>query len=58
MDKIDKIQEILDGIKPDVEKLIKKRMKSPAGRIRKGLMEISKLCKSARKEVQEIKNDI
>ncbi len=58
MKKIDKIQEILDGIKPDADKLIKQRMKSPAGRIRKGLTEISKLCKLCRKEVQEIKAGI
>ncbi len=52
---IDKINELMSGIKGDVEKL-EKGVKAAAPRIRKTLMEVSRLCKICRKEVQEIKS--
>jgi hypothetical protein len=52
----DKIKELInsDDFNTDIEKL-EKGQKAPASRIRKVLMEVSKLCKEGRKEVMEIK---
>jgi len=40
----------------DVASFLEKDNKSAATRARKSLLEISKLCKDIRKEIQEIKN--
>ncbi|GEM_PF-3418556 len=40
----------------DVSLFLEKENKSAATRARKSLLEISKLCKQIRKEIQEIKN--
>lgn len=58
MKSIDKIKEILANLESEVEKLEVKKVKAAATRIRKGLAEISKLCKEGRKEAMEIKSQI
>tara|TARA_R100001129_G_C5176866_1_gene206534 strand:- start:397 stop:594 length:198 start_codon:yes stop_codon:yes gene_type:complete len=40
----------------DVENFLSKGNKSAATRARKSLLEISKLCKDIRKQIQDIKN--
>ncbi len=58
MKSVDKIKEILSSLESDVEKLEVKKIKAAATRVRKALMEISKLCKEGRKEAMDIKNSI
>lgn len=48
--------ELVEEFKADVEKFNEKGNKSAGTRARKSLMEISKLCKSLRAEIQESKN--
>ena len=56
MEQCDKIKEIIGGMEEDIEKFEKKSVRAAAPRIRKGFMEIIKLCKAGRQKTQEIKN--
>ena len=50
------LNENFDHFNRDVDLFTEKGNKSAATRARKALLEISKLCKDIRKEIQEIKN--
>jgi hypothetical protein len=54
---IDKLKENYENFAADVESFTEKGNKSAGTRARKALMDISKLCKEVRKQIQEIKND-
>ena len=53
---IEKLAENYKHFSTDVENFLTKGNKSAATRARKALLEISKLCKDIRKQIQEIKN--
>jgi len=53
---IEKLAENHGHFSADVENFLGKGNKSAATRARKALLEISKLCKDIRKQIQEIKN--
>jgi ElaB/YqjD/DUF883 family membrane-anchored ribosome-binding protein len=53
---IEKLAENYKHFSTDVESFLEKGNKSAATRARKALMEISKLCKDVRRQIQEIKN--
>tara|TARA_R100001510_G_C7617864_1_gene179527 strand:+ start:88 stop:261 length:174 start_codon:yes stop_codon:yes gene_type:complete len=55
MDSVEKIQEVLDNIQPDVTKFSGGN-KSAGTRIRKAMQEIKKLAQDVRVEVQDKKN--
>jgi hypothetical protein len=54
--KIQDLAEYHTHFTADVDLFLEKGNKSAATRARKSLLEISKLCKEVRKEIQEIKN--
>ncbi|MBN1897174.1 MAG: histone H1 [Spirochaetes bacterium] len=58
MKTVNQIKEILSTLEGDVEKLEVKKVKAAASRVRKGLMQISRLCKEGRKEAMDIKASI
>ncbi len=58
MNSVDKIKELMGGLDAEVEKLEVKKVKASAARVRKSLMEISRICKEGRKEAMDIKNSI
>ncbi len=58
MKSVDKMKDLFEELNKDVEKLEVKKVKAAAARVRKALMEISKLCKEGRKEAMDIKNSI
>ena len=53
---IEKLADNYKHFSADVENFLAKGNKSAATRARKALLEISKLCKDVRKQIQEIKN--
>ena len=53
---IQKLSENHQHFASDVENFLEKGNKSAATRARKALLEISKLCKDVRKQIQDIKN--
>ena len=53
---IEKLSENYEHFSTDVESFLEKGNKAAATRARKALLEVSKLCKDIRKQVQEIKN--
>jgi hypothetical protein len=53
---INDINDNFDHFKGDIDLFLEKGNKSAATRARKALLEISKLCKDIRKEIQDIKN--
>ncbi len=58
MKSVNKIKELMSGLEQEAEKLEVKKVKAAASRVRKSLMEISKLCKEGRKEAMDIKGSI
>ncbi|MBU1076062.1 MAG: hypothetical protein KKH98_02135 [Spirochaetes bacterium] len=58
MNSCDKIKALIPQLEQEVEKLEGKKVKAAASRVRKHLMEISKLCKDGRKEAMDVKNRI
>ena len=52
METINKIQEALDVVKADAEKFFDKGNKAAGTRTRTGAMDIIRLCKALREEVQ------
>ena len=57
MEKMDEIKTIIDKMESDVKKFETKGIDAAAVRLRSGLAEVSKLCKAARQEIQEIRNN-
>lgn len=55
METINKIQAALDAVKADAEKFFDKGVKAAGTRTRTGAMDIIKLCKTLREEVQNAK---
>lgn len=55
METINKIQAALDAVKADAEKFFDKGNKAAGTRTRTGAMDIIKLCKGLREEVQNAK---
>lgn len=53
---IEQIGENFEHFDKDVNLFLEKKNKSAATRARKALLEISKLCKDIRKQIQDIKN--
>lgn len=53
---INNLKENFSHFEADVESFLAKGNKSAATRARKSLLEISKLCKDVRKQIQDIKN--
>lgn len=58
MQSVDKIKALMSTLEDEVEKLEVKKVKASAARVRKALMDISKLCKDGRKEAMDVKNSI
>lgn len=56
MELIEKMESLLAEMKADGDKFYNSGNKSAGTRVRKGAMEISKLCKSIRVDVQYKKN--
>jgi archaellum component FlaC len=54
---INSLKENYEHFTADVTNFTEKGNKAAATRARKALLEISKLCKDVRKQIQEIKND-
>jgi len=54
---INSLKENYEHFTADVANFTEKGNKAAATRARKALLEISKLCKDVRKQIQEIKND-
>ncbi len=57
MSKHDELTALFEQYIEENDKFIEKSNKAAGTRARKALMEISKLCKDRRKEIQEAKND-
>lgn len=57
MSKHDELTALFEQYIDENEKFIEKNNKAAGTRARKALMEISKLCKDRRKEIQEAKNN-
>ncbi|KAA0210382.1 MAG: histone H1 [Ignavibacteriaceae bacterium] len=55
MEKFQEIGNILDSMKPDLEKFYEKGQNAAGTRIRKELNNIRKICADLRKEIQDIK---
>ncbi len=53
---INNLKENFNHFEADAESFLSKGNKSAATRARKALLEISKLCKEVRKQIQDIKN--
>jgi len=57
MSKHDELTALFEQYIDENEKFIEKNNKAAGTRARKALMDISKLCKDRRKEIQEAKNN-
>lgn len=55
MDKFANLQEILDGMKADIEKFYSKEQNAAGTRLRKSLNDLKKAASEIRKEIQEIR---
>lgn len=53
---INNLKDNFSHFESDVDSFLSKGNKSAATRARKSLLEISKLCKEVRKQIQDIKN--
>lgn len=56
MSKFDELVELVEGAKEDAEKFYGKSNKAAGTRLRGAMMDISKMCKEVRTEVQDMKN--
>ncbi|MCX6163201.1 MAG: histone H1 [Ignavibacteriae bacterium] len=56
MEKFSKLQEILDGMKSDVDKFYQKEQNAAGTRLRKELNNLRRLSAEVRKEIQDIRN--
>ena len=57
MEKFETLQQMLDGLKPDIEKFYNKGINSAGGRLRKELNNMRKLAADIRKDIQNIRNE-
>ncbi|MBN1634614.1 MAG: histone H1 [Ignavibacteria bacterium] len=57
MQKFETLQQLLDGMKPDIEKFYSKGVNSAGGRLRKELNNMRKLAAEIRKDIQTIRNE-
>ncbi len=55
MEKFTKLQEILDGMKIDIEKFYEKSQNAAGTRLRKELNNLRKMAADIRKDIQEIR---
>ncbi|MCE1166382.1 MAG: histone H1 [Bacteroidetes bacterium] len=55
MEKFTKLQEILDGMKIDIEKFYEKGQNAAGTRLRKELNNLRKMAADIRKDIQEIR---
>jgi hypothetical protein len=55
MEKFKKLQEILDGMKTDMEKFYEKTQNAAGTRLRKDLNNLRKLAAEIRKDIQELR---
>ncbi len=55
MEKFSKLQEILDGMKSDVDKFYQKEQNAAGTRLRKELNNLRRLSAEVRKEIQDIR---
>ncbi|HRE40945.1 MAG TPA: histone H1 [Ignavibacteria bacterium] len=55
MDKFAHLQEILDGMKADIEKFYQKEQNAAGTRLRKSLNDLKKASSDIRKEIQDIR---
>ncbi len=56
MEKFEKLQQMLDGMKADIEKFYTKNVNSAGARLRKELNNMRKLANEIRKDIQQIRN--
>ncbi len=56
MEKFEKLQQMLDGMKADIEKFYNKNVNSAGARLRKELNNMRKLANEIRKDIQQIRN--
>jgi hypothetical protein len=56
MEKFTKLQEILDGMKIDIEKFYEKSQNAAGTRLRKELNNLRKMAADIRKDIQEIRS--
>lgn len=55
MEKFAKLQEIIDGMKVDIEKFYQKEQNAAGTRLRKELNNLRRLAAEIRKEIQDIR---
>ncbi len=55
MEKFTKLQELLDGMKVDIDKFYHKEQNAAGTRLRKELNNLRKLAADIRKEIQEVR---
>ena len=55
MEKFAKLQEIIDGMKVDIEKFYQKEQNAAGTRLRKELNNLRRLAADIRKEIQDIR---
>lgn len=56
MEKFTKLQEILDGMKIDIEKFYEKSQNAAGTRLRKELNNLRKMAADIRKDIQDIRS--
>jgi hypothetical protein len=56
MEKFTKLQEILDGMKVDIEKFYEKQQNAAGTRLRKELNNLRKLAADIRKDIQDVRS--
>lgn len=56
MEKFEKLQQMLNGMKADIEKFYVKNVNSAGARLRKELNNMRKLANEIRKDIQQIRN--
>ena len=55
METFEKIQQLLDQVKPDLQKFLEKENSSAGTRVRKSMQDLKKLAQQLREEIQEKK---
>ncbi|MCU0372604.1 MAG: histone H1 [Ignavibacteria bacterium] len=56
MEKFTKLQEILDGMKVDIEKFYEKQQNAAGTRLRKELNNLRKMAAEIRKDIQDVRS--
>jgi hypothetical protein len=55
METFEKIQQLLDQVRPDLQKFLEKENSSAGTRVRKSMQDLKKLAQQLREEIQEKK---